>query len=263
MNDKSAHADASSIELTHCKTFTAMTWNVEGLARNIHNLQYFLHLHNPDFVLLSEPQAFACDIDNIMAFVQNEYGYYLNSPDKYDSSLPLQRSRASGGTMMMWKKDLDPYVTLFPPISPAALPIIFHPPGAVKSLHVSVYLPTCGLEHEYIEELSNLSMLLQQLSLEYHNAPLYIRGDFNTSEKNKTRSALFESFKRVENLREVQFDHLTYHHFVGNGLSDSKLDRILYSHGNETLKTVICKLDNPLVESHHDIRMEVFIRVTD
>ena len=43
---------------------------------------------------------------------------------------------------------------------------------------------------------------------------------------------------------------------MGNGLSDSHLDRILFSTSSkypEVLDTVHCKLEDPLVESHHDI----------
>ena len=196
---------------------------------------------------------FSYDVDNIMAYLRKDYEFSLNSPDKFYLSLPMTKSKAYGGTMLLWKRELDPYVTLYPPTSCAALPIIFEPPGTGKSVHVCVYLPTCGRDLEFIEELTKLAVLIQQLSIDIPNVPLFIRGDFNTSEKNRSRSALFESFKRAENLSEVEFDHLTYHHFVGNGSSDSKLDRILFSHGTEVLKTIVCKHENPFVESHHDV----------
>ena len=58
---------------------------------------------------------------------------------------------------------------------------------------------------------------------------------------------------RDEMLTEVEFLHNTYHHFVGNGSSDSQLDRILCSVANEVLTNIECKLEDLFVDSHHDI----------
>ena len=100
MNDNSATADAS-VELSQEKTYIALSWNIEGLARNIHNLQHFIYKHKPDLVFLSEPQVFACDVDSLMSFLKKDYEYNLNSSDRYDLSLPLVKSKAVGGTMIL------------------------------------------------------------------------------------------------------------------------------------------------------------------
>ena len=69
--------------------------------------------------------------------------------------------------------------------------------------------------------------------------------------------AIYSSiFAKKHDLSRLNVAHNTYHHFVGNGLFDSDLDIVLYSNtqgSTETLSSVLCKLDNPLINSHHDI----------
>ena len=93
-----------------------MTWNVEGLSRNIFNLKHFTQTYHPDLVFLSEPQIFTHDVKNVMGYLKVEYSYSLNTADKYDHELSLIKNRASGGTMVCWKNYVDPYVT----------PILYH-----------------------------------------------------------------------------------------------------------------------------------------
>ena len=66
-----------------------MTWNIEGLRRNIFNLKIFLDEHLPDFVFLSEPQLFSFDLPRHMASIGDHYCAELNSDDKHDPELPL------------------------------------------------------------------------------------------------------------------------------------------------------------------------------
>jgi hypothetical protein len=57
-------------------------------------------------------------------------------------------------------------------------------------------------------------------------------------------------------LKNVPLLHKTYHHFVGEGLFDSNIDVILHSENTpepESITSVICKFENYLVDSHHDI----------
>ena len=85
---------------------------------------------------------------------------------------------------------------------------------------------------------------------------MYLRGDFNISNKNIKRTDILKFFCSEHNLSQVSILHETYHHFMGNGASDSHLDKILFSTSlasHETLETVHCKLNDPLIDSHHDI----------
>ena len=180
----------------------------------------------------------------------------LNTADKFDPELPLIRSKAHGGTMVLWKQKYDPYVLQHPVISTAFLPVIFQPPGSSASIHIAVYLPTLGQESLFLEEISKLSVTIEELKEIYPGTPIYIRGDLNVSNSNLKRTSVLNHFCSEYDFREVFLPSPTYHHFVGYGKSDSYLDKILFSGSvehQETLKHTECSLSNPLVNSHHDL----------
>ena len=233
-----------------------MSWNLEGLRRNIYNLSHFVNIHKPDLVFLSEPQIHSCNLDLAARPLSSTYLYSLNSADKYDPELPLVRSKAYGGTMVLWKIQHDPFITVHPVSSTAFLPVLFHPPGSTMSIHIAVYLPTLGKEVEFVEELSKLSVTIDDLVTAHPTASVFIRGDFNVSRNNKHRSDLLDHFCAEHQFLQSDLPKPTYHHFLGDGKSDSYLDRLLFpacmTH-HEVVKKIECKLENPLVNSHHDV----------
>ena len=85
---------------------------------------------------------------------------------------------------------------------------------------------------------------------------IYVRGDFNASLKNKSRTSLLSAVIDTLKLSKVSINSPTYHHFTGNGEHDSVLDLLLYG-GHEDVSEVlvdtVCKLKCPLLFSHHDI----------
>ena len=131
-SDKSATADAGM-------TFRIMTWNIEGIKRNVLNLHHFVKIHEPDIIFLSEPQIYGCDIDPVMEYFRGSFCYSLNSADQYDSSILLDKSRAHGGTMVMWKSELDLFIEAYHVDTTSFLPIIVQPPGIKPSIHI------CGI----------------------------------------------------------------------------------------------------------------------
>ena len=117
-------------------------------------------------------------------------------------------------------------------------------------------MPTQGQEQSFIEDLANLQSTLETLQVSYPEASVFLRGDFNVNNKNKNRKALLNAFITLHNLHDLLIEHPTYHHFLGDGLSDSFLDKILFStkHGEpEILEEIICKKLNTFVDSHHDL----------
>ena len=121
----------------------------------------------------------------IMKPLSGDYCASLNSADLYDPCLPLHKSKAHGGTLVLWKSEHDPYITVWPLSTTSFLPIIFHPPGSALSVHVAVYLPTAGQDALFLDELSKLSDTLDHITATHPNAPLFLRGDFNVSERNR------------------------------------------------------------------------------
>ena len=67
---------------------------------------------------------------------------------------------------------------------------------------------------------------------------------------------MIKQFVRDYDLKLVNVDLKTYHHFMGEGISDSDLDILLYSnHENvyEQLAHLRCGQVDQLVDSHHDV----------
>ena len=100
------------VEAQHLR-LRGLTWNTEGIKSSIHFLSQIIQIHVPDLVFPSELQVFQADIVEQMNYT-SEYFYHLNSDDLYDPELPLIKSRAVGGTLVMWKTILDPYVSIHP-----------------------------------------------------------------------------------------------------------------------------------------------------
>ena len=98
-SDKSRDASIPSLKI--------ISWNVEGLARNLYNLDHFLNEYKPGLVFLSEPQIFSCDVDKLMTLFAGSYKFVLNSEDSHDLDLPMDRVKAKGGTVAMWSSESD------------------------------------------------------------------------------------------------------------------------------------------------------------
>ena len=223
--------------------------------RNRSNLRFLTERHQPDLIFLTKPQIFSCDVENALKYFSGTFCYYLNSEDKYTEDLPMKSSKANGGTMLLWKRELDPYVTIDQDLcTPAFLPLFLNLPGFTSTIHISVYLPTSGRDDQFMEDLSTLSSYMDKVRCNTPDMTFYLRGDFNVNEKNQRRTDILNSFIKTHNLQEMDNGHLTYHHFMGNGESDSKLDRIFTtSLESEMLDAVICRKNDPLIDSHHDV----------
>ena len=233
-----------------------MTWNIEGLKKNVLNLKHFLDKHLPDLIFLSEPQAFSFDLRRHMDLLGDLYCAELNSDDKHDAELPLLRNKSHGGTMVIWKSNIDKYISIYPVSTSSFLPVIFSPPGSPVSVHIALYLPTSGQESKFVNEITQLRFVIEEIKEKYPDCLLYLRGDCNVNKNNRDRNNVFMSFCSSLNLKNVSIPHKTYHHFVGEGLFDSNIDVILHSENSpepESFMAVICKFENYLVDSHHDI----------
>ena len=229
------------------------------MKRNVFSLKHFMKITNPDFLFLSEPQIFQHDLSQLMQHFQGEYTWSLNSEDKLDPDFAFHNVTTHGGTMVLWKLCHDPYVTVHPVQSTAFLPIIFQPPHSKPSAHIAIYLPTWGKETAFVEELSEIKITVEELKNKYPNLRIYIRGDSNVNEKNVNREILFKHFCTEMGLKQTVSEN-TYHHFMGGGLSDSKIDVILFSDNSlgEVLLNQYCIHEYPIMNTHHDILLSSF-----
>ena len=203
---------------------------------------------------------FQCNEVHSMNLFKGEYFSKLFSEDLLDSSLPLTKYRAKGGTMALWKRGLDQYITVWTDhISPSFLPLVFSYPGSVTTIHITLYLPTSGKDVEFIEVLVKLDNCINDMIAKHPEALIFIRGDANVNKKDKTRTSLLHKLCEDWDLVMVDIPHPTYHHFTGDGASDSNLDVLIHSMtASEHLLTIYCKLDDPLLTSHHDILLSSF-----
>jgi exonuclease III len=203
-----------------------LTWNIEGWKRNYLNLKHFTDEIKPDLILLSEPQSFQCDIPTYFECFQGKYSYSLNSNDLFSPDLPLDTRKGTGGTMILWRTKLGPYIKVLPSTSPSVLPILLSIPGVAVSAHIALYLPTSGKEAEFATALAALEASIEQIK-EDHSCPIYLRGDCNVNVNNHQRATIFKHFCSRLDISNIDLDHPTYHHFLGDGKSDSQLDLIL------------------------------------
>lgn len=233
-----------------------MTWNAEGLKTSIFMIKDCLYQHKISLCFISESQTFQSDISGLMEHLQSDYCYFLNSEDYYDPELALTKNTTPGGTLVIWRNNLDPYISLHPVHTPSFTPIVLKIPGCQITVHIALYLPTQGRDADFVADLADLRVCLEELRTTYPDCLIFIRGDSNVNQKNKTRVSLFKQFMSDFSLRRVDITHNTYHHFVGDGLFDSNIDVILHTDVEqieEKVTKIICKHENPLVLSHHDI----------
>ena len=156
----------------------------------------------------------------------------------------------------MWRRSLDPHITVHPVQTSAFLPLVLQLPDIMTSVHLVLYLPTSGKEYEFISELANLKNCLNELIDMYDSPVLFLRGDANSNPKNVSRFSLLTRFIQEYSLNQARIPHPTYHHFVGEGKFDSNIDIILYSDDSqvqENISQIWCKLEHPEITSHHDI----------
>ena len=225
-------------------------------------MRNFANSLTPDLILLSEPKAFCHDLPHLMKYFTPEYSFYLNSEDRHDPELPFVRNQAYGGTMAMWKAHHDAHITVHPVLTSSFLPVVYSPPGCPVSIHVALYLPTSGQETEFVEQIVLLRNTIFELLEKYPDPLIYLRGDSNVNVNNKSRFRMFSDFLSTFQLVTLQLFHMTYHHFMGNGLFDSEIDVIILqksSINSEKVERILCSKTNPEIDSHHDMILSTIV----
>ena len=150
----------------------------------MYSLLTFAKLTSPDLVFLSEPQIFTSDLTNCMSLFNGEYSWELNSEEKLDPDLAMTKSRATGGTMVLWKKSLDKYITVHQADLASFLPVIYSPPGSPVTAHIALYLPTSGRETDFIDAITELSNTIDDIYQKCEGCMVYIRGNGNVNKNN-------------------------------------------------------------------------------
>ena len=158
-----------------------------------------------------------------MTLFEDMFDTFLNSDDLLENDLPLTNKRAKGGTIM-WRHIHEPSIKRMPFSSSSFATIVFTPPSSSPSIHVTLYLPTAGKDEEFVIEAVKLYDHLTELNRTYPEHSLFIRGDANVNPKDNKRLMILNSILSRFDLKRIDILHNTYHHFMGEGQSDSKLD---------------------------------------
>ena len=171
----------------------------------------------------------------------------------------LIKNRAKG-TMALWKRHLNQYVSVLASSSSSFLPIVFSFPDLPVTILITLYLPTAGKDVEFVEEIAKLDGCIDDLSAKHPESVIFIKGDANVNRGDKKKNAMLKKLCNDWDLVRMDLGHNSYHHFVGNGISDSQLDVLLRSkHHSETLNNIFCKHDDPQISSHHDALLSTFL----
>ena len=190
-----------------------------------------------------------------MSHFIGEYCSELNSEDTHDPEVALLKHKPVGGTMVMWRRSLDKYVSIHPVSTTAFLPLVYRPPGSPVSIHISLYLATSGKEIDFTEQITLLNNCIDDLREMYEGCLIFIRGDGNVNHNNHERMKILSIFLSNNNLVLTKIDHKCYHHFLGGGAFDSNIDIIAHSSESphsESVSAIFCGQENPEIESHHD-----------
>ena len=102
-NCQSGISSPASPTLLHI-TLTSLSWNIEGIKRNLFSLKNFTELTKPDLIFLSEPLIFSTDLPYCMSFFKGDYCSELNTEDKINTETAMRKSKPTGGTMILWKR---------------------------------------------------------------------------------------------------------------------------------------------------------------
>ena len=92
--------------------------------------------------------------------------------------------------MVIWRKELDPFITIHPVKSTSFLPMIYNPPDLPLSIQLAIYLPTSGRESDFLEAIAELDVCIAELAEKYLAAVVFLHGDFNVSKSNSIRSGV-------------------------------------------------------------------------
>ena len=146
-------------------------------------------------------------MEQALEFIHGEYNHALNSDDLLDPELPFIKNKSNGGTMILWRKDWNQSISIIPTDSSSFVAIALSMPGTQPTIHIAMYLPTAGKESEFVEEITKLKAFVEALVDSHPGHSVFIRGDSNVNPNNTSRTAIFDDFKKILNLQQVQIGH--------------------------------------------------------
>ncbi|MCG8032572.1 MAG: reverse transcriptase family protein, partial [Candidatus Thiodiazotropha taylori] len=191
-----------------------------------------------DVILLQEHWLFDCKLHRLKEISSGLTGCG-KAVDTGNPILPVQMPRGYGGTGILWSRDLDHLVTMFPDGGNRIQCIQLR--TKMPLLLVSVYMPCRGLTdnlEDYLDCLDQLNEIMLKFG---HTHSIVLGGDFNedlVQRKGTSRVTALQSFIQENNLRT----HETTKTFIApDGRESTTLDYIFYS---ENLEDDVLKIES-------------------
>ena len=213
-------------------------------------------VYNPLFIFLQEHWLPHNEV-NILRTDFPGYNFHSTSSDMFipTEELLLTTGAIWHGTAIGWDIDIDNFVTKLPVVSERFCGISYRDAKS-DILSYTLYLPTSGLDEEFLEVLSQLFSDINQHRQQ--NSVIVIGADTNQSNKSSTRRIeAMQTFCKDFSLKSVLISsEPTFHH--NNQTSSSQIDHILYFLPESCeidlqFYEQLCKLDNSANLSSHDV----------
>ena len=229
-----------------------MTFNIEGFHRNNYYLSQLLDTLAPKIIFLQEiwvPYSEESGMNKIFP----DYSIQISTPDMF---IPAEDKLGSPdhtwhGSAVMWHASLNSMITCLKTTHARFTGVKLK----TQNLHfliISVYFPTSGKDHEYLECVTELVNYVTEHRDD--NETILIGSDSNCSDRSSLRRRLaFENLCKDLELRKFSCSQPTFHHH--NGSSESNIDYFLMSAGSTPKIINIfkrCTLETPQNFSSHD-----------
>ncbi|MEW8547545.1 MAG: endonuclease/exonuclease/phosphatase family protein, partial [Candidatus Thiodiazotropha sp.] len=202
-----------------------------------------------DIILLQEHWLYDCQLHklNELNILYNGKGKAVDSSDPIP---PIQMPRGYGGVGILWKKDIDHLVTVFPDGGERIQCLELK--AEIPKLIISIYLPCKGATDNYAEFTDCIDQL-NEVVLKYKEThEILIGGDFNEIYEPQICSS-----RRSKYLKEFLVEHMLVTQTTGktfihpNGTDSSTIDFFFYQ---DPLKYQISKIEvlRDLLENNSD-----------
>ena len=207
-----------------------------------------------DIYMLKEHWLFDCQL-NILQEIHQDYNGTGKSIDSNDPISPYQMPRGYGGVAILWRKDLDSYIT---PLQVGNERIqCIELSGKQNIILISIYLP-CKSSDSHYANFKQCVDILHEIFETYENThQIIIGGDFNENILEGIES------QRKKYINDFISDHqlcavkvgLTYCH--PSEQATSAIDYVLYQEKHESEVLKIQKLDVVAnVSDHQPIHLQ-------
>jgi hypothetical protein len=189
------------------------------------------------------------------------YDSHSRSCDMFNLATPVVRGRARGGTAILWKQDLSPFITRLEDGNDRVVCIELATSSARWCL-ICVYMPTQG-QSSAICDLEEHFDILHEILAKYPDHNILLAGDFNSSMiRDRQQDQLLQRFVREHALEwstEAMGKNPTYvHHMLGTEVT-SQIDYVFIRGPSRLLQDVVISESGACTSLHRSVRWRIHV----